>query len=412
MRFVLIGVGSLGDVMPQLSLAAELSSRGQRAVVVGLAPYADLAVSLGIDYISVPADTTALWPTDPLRRSLALAQPGIMFTTMLARFAKSAPVVNKVLIRIIRPGDVVVTGLVTAGAARLLGRELGSRTIPVLFAPLLPSTSTASSALAPALGGAALALLGSSFMWQLSQQLATAHTRDMAKRLAARPVRVFAGDPVLMATSPTLTPRSPLWPGWIRQTGWINPDAATASEPLGDDLMDFLRGRQPPILMTFGTCPVVSPTRDVEMFLTAARSVGRRVVLQSDALPGGPVNDWVHNAPGVPHGLLMRHLQAVVHHGGAGTTHAAMAAGVPSMVVPHLGDQGYYARRVQALGAGPRGVPRWRLTTSVLTRQLRTLIVGASAQRFAEAASRVSTALGAEDGCGAAVDELERLSGA
>ena len=412
MKYVLIGIGSMGDVMPQLALAAELRDRGHRAVVIGLMPYSGLAASLGVDYAPVPTDTTALWPTGKVRRALALAQPGIMFSTMLRRFVKSAPLVNDVVMRVVEPWDVIVPGLVTSGAARLLGGELDAVTIPLMLAPLLPAATPASSALAPAHGGAALAVLGSTFMWRLSEQLAAAHTADMARRLGTRPVRPLGGGPVLMATSPTITPPSTRWSESLVQTGWIDPPAIGGDDPLGSDLLGFLAAEKPPVLMTFGTCPVVSPTRDVELFLRSAKTAGTRVVLQSEAIPRGPINDWAYNAPGVPHGALMRHVAAVVHHGGAGTTHAALAAGRPAMVVPHLGDQGYYARRVHALGAGPRGIPRWRLGTSLLTRQLRTLLDGESSVRYARAASSVARDLDAENGRDVAVTALEQHSGA
>ena len=41
----------------------------------------------------------------------------------------------------------------------------------------------------------------------------------------------------------------------------------------------------------------------------------------------------------VPHDWLFCRVSAVVHHGGAGTTAVAMAAGKPSVVVPFFGDQ-------------------------------------------------------------------------
>lgn len=45
---------------------------------------------------------------------------------------------------------------------------------------------------------------------------------------------------------------------------------------------------------------------------------------------------------------------AVVHHGGAGITYAAISAGKPAVVVPHDYDQFDYAARVVAKGAGLR----------------------------------------------------------
>ena len=52
----------------------------------------------------------------------------------------------------------------------------------------------------------------------------------------------------------------------------------------------------------------------------------------------------------------------MLHHGGAGTTAAGLLAGAPTVVVPFFADQFFWGRRVAALGAGPRGARRERLT--------------------------------------------------
>ena len=48
----------------------------------------------------------------------------------------------------------------------------------------------------------------------------------------------------------------------------------------------------------------------------------------------------------------MPHAAAMVAHGGAGTTLAALAAGVPLVLLPLSADQPINARRVAELGAG------------------------------------------------------------
>jgi UDP:flavonoid glycosyltransferase YjiC (YdhE family) len=54
----------------------------------------------------------------------------------------------------------------------------------------------------------------------------------------------------------------------------------------------------------------------------------------------------------VSHDWLFAQLAAVVHHGGSGTTHRAVLAGVPSMAVPVGYDQPYWGRRLAELGVG------------------------------------------------------------
>jgi UDP:flavonoid glycosyltransferase YjiC (YdhE family) len=77
-------------------------------------------------------------------------------------------------------------------------------------------------------------------------------------------------------------------------------------------------------------------------------TVGTEVELESlGAAPAGiRVERWV------PQADVMPHAAAVVGHGGSGTTRMALAAGVPSVIVPAFADQFRNAERVAALGAG------------------------------------------------------------
>jgi len=61
----------------------------------------------------------------------------------------------------------------------------------------------------------------------------------------------------------------------------------------------------------------------------------------------------------------------VIHHGGAGTTAAALRAGVPQVLVPHIVDQFYFAHRLQLLGIAPAGIPVRRLDAGRLARAIR-----------------------------------------
>ncbi|HEX6129803.1 MAG TPA: nucleotide disphospho-sugar-binding domain-containing protein [Candidatus Limnocylindria bacterium] len=66
----------------------------------------------------------------------------------------------------------------------------------------------------------------------------------------------------------------------------------------------------------------------------------------------------------------------VVHHGGAGT-HAVAAAGVPSVVIPHVGDQAFWADRLRRLGAVPPPVTPRALDAANLADRLRTAATSA-----------------------------------
>jgi UDP:flavonoid glycosyltransferase YjiC (YdhE family) len=58
--------------------------------------------------------------------------------------------------------------------------------------------------------------------------------------------------------------------------------------------------------------------------------------------------------PFVPYARDLGRFDAVIHHGGAGVTYAAILCGVPAVVVPHDYDQFDYAARVEFYGCGVR----------------------------------------------------------
>lgn len=58
------------------------------------------------------------------------------------------------------------------------------------------------------------------------------------------------------------------------------------------------------------------------------------------------VSEWVE------YGAVFPRLAAIIHHGGVGTTHAALVHGLPQIVVPHAGDQLPQAGRVTQAGVG------------------------------------------------------------
>jgi UDP:flavonoid glycosyltransferase YjiC (YdhE family) len=90
----------------------------------------------------------------------------------------------------------------------------------------------------------------------------------------------------------------------------------------------------------------------------------------------------------------------VVHHGGAGTTGAALIAGVPAVVVPFMMDQPFWGARVAELGAGPQPIPRSRLTEGRLADALR---VATTDETMRSTAAALGKKLQQEDGVGQAV---------
>lgn len=419
MTYVLLSLGSRGDVVPMVTLGRELRRRGEQVKVVGLAEYAVLAERASLAFEPVRATLAeTLWVDRPWVRRAMLAQSGLMYLGMLERFTSSATRVADAILRAIRPGDVVVTGLVTLDAAQALAATGEISTALALFSPVLPSADPESTIWAmPLLGAGLINQVVSRIGWGLGSRLSALVGRQIRTRLgldtSSGRVKDNPLPPLLLGTSPVLVPNATDWPAGLVQTGaWRAPDDPGADLP--DEVTAFLAAGEPPVYVGFGSMPAADPAADLALFVRAARRARCRLVVQPP--PGVRLDDTIDqyddvlSLPELPHARLFPHLAGIVHHGGAGTTVAALRAGLPSAMVPHLGDQGYWGRRVARLGAGPLPVPRRQLTEASLARLITSVAEGAEAVGRRRRAGELSARLDAERGTAVAADAVQGLA--
>ncbi|WP_246258659.1 glycosyltransferase [Amycolatopsis anabasis] len=99
-------------------------------------------------------------------------------------------------------------------------------------------------------------------------------------------------------------------------------------------------------------------------------------------------------------------MAAIVHHGGAGTTGAALASGRPQVVCPFVADQPFYARHLHASGVAAAPQPQHRLTPDGLAHAVRLAV---TSRAMASHAEEFGHRIRAENGVTTAVRILESL---
>jgi sterol 3beta-glucosyltransferase/vancomycin aglycone glucosyltransferase len=212
----------------------------------------------------------------------------------------------------------------------------------------------------------------------------------------------------LITASPTICQPAADWPTQHRVCGFL---ALTSHEQelIPGDVHAFLDDGPPPLFMGFGS---LMPTdrelleQTVSVFRDAARRARSRAIIhlpQGSPLPAGRDGD-VLMIGRLSHAALFPACAAIVHHGGAGTTHTALAAGVPSIVVPHVADQYFWADELRRIGVALKPVSRRPLTAKALADRIRETTESAGLRaRARELGPRVR----AENGVEAAVDLIE-----
>ncbi len=105
-----------------------------------------------------------------------------------------------------------------------------------------------------------------------------------------------------------------------------------------------------------------------------------------------------------PHTLVFPRCAAVVHHGGAGTTHTTLGAGAPSVPVPHVSDQFGWAEELQRLGVAPAMLRRSSLTAHTLAARITTVVTD---PRMKPAAMAMQLRMRSDNGPETAADLVE-----
>jgi UDP:flavonoid glycosyltransferase YjiC (YdhE family) len=115
---------------------------------------------------------------------------------------------------------------------------------------------------------------------------------------------------------------------------------------------------RPAVYVTLGTEPAFSRPDLLQQLVDAAAAVAAGVVVTTGPHPSDTVtapHEGVHVAQYLPQSLVIPAVDAVVAHGGAGTTVGALLHGRPQLVVPGLApSQQGSAARVVAAGVGLR----------------------------------------------------------
>ena len=204
--------------------------------------------------------------------------------------------------------------------------------------------------------------------------------------------------------SSALAPRPRDWAEHIDVTGFIfrQPPQYTPTP----ELDAFLKAGDVPIYIGFGSIVVDDPDQLLETVLQAMKALGRRAIISKgwSQLDTRLAPQDVLFIDDCPHEWLFQHVRAVVHHGGAGTTAAGLAAGKPTVIVPFFGDQPFWGDRVAEIGAGPPPIPHRKLTPENLAQAIHFCFD----PEVIAAAKHVSEQIKAEDGAKAAVDSFHR----
>jgi UDP:flavonoid glycosyltransferase YjiC (YdhE family) len=158
-----------------------------------------------------------------------------------------------------------------------------------------------------------------------------------------------------------------------------------------EEVLSWIAAGTPPIYFGFSSWPMESPAETVTVISAACAQLGERALIYSGSndFTQVPRFDNVKIVGAVNYAAVFPACRAVVHHGGAGTTAAAMRAGIPSLILWFWLDQPIWADGVTRLKTG-LGRQFHASTLDSLVADLRCILSPEYATRAREVAGKMT----------------------
>lgn len=400
MRYTMITFGTEGDGRPLVALGEALIAAGHEVTLLADRSSEKIADAADVPFQATAGDMAAIMAEGATSDYVNQGGGALTELRLLRRTAEDYLTEwEESLYEAAKGSDAIIGASFTVTAALDIAEVLGIPGIAAFLQPWEATEEFPSPYGSPRIPSPLRHPFGNVAMLAIWQAVETPANAARA-RFGLRPRSSFyEGYPSLCAWSPTLLPKPSDWRDNIRVTGdWPLPSAGWTPP---DDLRAFVEDGEPPLYVGFG-----SMTVGERLMTKIIHALGdRRTVLASgwSGLEDLDLPETIFRVGHTSHDWLLPRCSAAMHHAGAGTCHAVARAGIPSIPVPFITDQPFWASVLRRAGVASRPLSPhdFALTRFEIRRAID------EALRLADRAAEFGVRMRTEDGVAAAVATLE-----
>ena len=353
MRFVLAVHGTRGDVEPCAAVGLELMRRGHEVRIAVPPNLTAFVESAGITAVSYGPDSQQTLDEDFFQKFWKLQNPVNLIRIGTEYITRGWAEMSSTLAALADGADLVLTGMIYQEVAANVAEHYDIPLATLHYFPIRPNGHVIPIVPAPLIRSSISAI-----WWLHRGMIKSAEdaqrralglpkaTGPASRRMAARgALEIQAYDELCF---PGLAAE---WDGQRPFTGSLTMELPTEAD---DEVASWIAAGAPPVYFGFGSMPVKSFPETVRMIAEVCAHLGERALICAgdNHIHDVPQYDHVKVVAAVSHAAIFPVCRVIVHHGGAGTTAAALRAGAPMLILWIGAEQPIWAAQIRRLKAG------------------------------------------------------------
>jgi UDP:flavonoid glycosyltransferase YjiC (YdhE family) len=362
MKFVLANWGTRGEVEPYVTVGRELVRRGHdvhMAVAPEMVSFTEAAgptaVAYGPELKAILDPHRDFWAglfTTPWK----LRELGRLSAEYSAPLSDCRPAVSATLTSLAEGADLLLTGMnfeddalnaaeycdIPLATLHIFPLRANGRLLPFLPPPMARSATRTLDWLA----------------WRGGKKVEDAQRRDLGLPEATRPwPRRIAerGSLEIQAYDEVCYPGlAAEWAEFGRRRPFVGALTMELPTDADEEVAAWIAAGTSPICFGFGSVGVESAADTLAMISSACARLGERALVcaAGSDYSNVPHSEHVKVVGVMNYAAALPACRAFVHHGGCGTTNAGLRAGLPTLILWTLPDQGLWGARVKRLKVG------------------------------------------------------------
>ena len=415
MKITILTFGSAGDVVPYVALALGLEKRGFNVVLAAPSNFEAYIKNAGITYHPIYGNTQEILDSEQGKRMMASGNAKSFVKEMGAITYRNRYEMQRDTLAACEGADLIIGGTLMGFNAAVISAKLKIPLIDAYVNPAFYATKEFPHFMVaykdlyfPFLNKLSYTIFFKAYTASVAKEVkewCTALGLNATAKLILKKV-IELNVPVLNGYSPSILNNPADWPGHVITSGvWKKDKSNKLTQEPSAEFNTWIASGEPPVYFGFGSMPVLDPKAMWDMVAEICEELKLRAIINAgwSDTKGIKLSDAVFVIQNADLEWLFPQCSCIVHHGGVGTTHLSLEAGIPTLICSLFADNPFWGERITKLGVG-KHIRFKELSKEKIIKALKELQSGAVRKKVAVLGERLKS----ENGLTKALDFIEQ----